>query len=58
MTIDEFNALCAEIASEEAERRVGEYADFLEEEELMFLMEQYNYSSYDDETGPWYWEIK
>lgn len=57
MTIDEVNELCAVIASEEAERRVGEYADFLEEEELMFLMEQYNYSSYDDD-GPWYWEIK
>lgn len=57
MTLDELNELCAVIASEEAERRVGEYADELDMEMLLANPRFYG-PDFDDCDGPWYWEIK
>lgn len=40
MNLDDVNVLCAEIAQKEAEKRIDEYAELLEEEELMNLEQQ------------------
>jgi hypothetical protein len=57
MTLDEFNALCAEIAAEETARRVNEYADELDMEMLLANPRFYG-PDCDDCDGPWYWEVK
>jgi hypothetical protein len=57
MTLDELNELCAAIAAEETERRVNEYADELDMEMLLANPRFYG-PDFDDETGPWYWEVK
>jgi hypothetical protein len=40
MNIDEVNILCAQIAQKEKEKRIDEYVELLEEEELMNLEQQ------------------
>lgn len=40
MTLDDVNVLCAEIAQKEVEKRMDEYAELLEEEELQNLEQQ------------------
>jgi len=59
MTLDDLNALCAEIAAEEAERQVNEFADELEMEMLLADPRFFgpDYGS-DDCGGLFYWELK
>jgi hypothetical protein len=67
MTLDELNSLCADIAIEDAEMRMAEYADMLEEEEFKciehMLADPRFYGPDADEgandcDGLFYWELK
>lgn len=65
MTIDEVNVLCAEIAAEDAEIRIGEIVDaFLEEQEELAnleLQKQYEFLSladlFADQDAIYYGEV-
>jgi hypothetical protein len=59
MTIDEVNELCAEVAAENAEQIVNDYADELDMEMLLADPRFFgpDYGS-DDCGGLFYWELK
>lgn len=54
MSLDDLNILCAEIAQEEAEKRMAEYARHLEEEELNQLNLQYQQEQMADADSRFY----
>jgi hypothetical protein len=64
MTIDQVNALCAELASEAAEANMDALIDELEQEELDSMMLALGPRAFgpdagaDDSGGLFYWDLK
>ncbi len=64
MTIDQVNALCAELASEAAEANIDALIDELEQEELDSMMLALGPRAFgpdagaDDSSGLFYWDLK
>lgn len=62
LTIDEINLLCSEIAAEEAEARIKDLADLIEQVEMDSLLADPRFYGpdygADDCGGLFYWDIK
>lgn len=62
LTIDEINLLCSEIAAEEAEARINDLADLIEQVEMDSLLADPRFygpdEGADDSDGLFYWDFK
>ena len=62
LTIKEINQLCAEIAADDAEARINDLAEIIEQEEMDNLLADPRFygpdEGADDVGGLFYWDLK